>query len=73
MNAGLYEVVGPVAYRGHQPGSRFVARLEPAAERRAIDRHNIRKIKTIVPSLQPGSYRLPNGWLTPRAEEARTS
>lgn len=71
MNAaGLYEVLSPRAYRGHPPGSTFQARIDRFAERRAVDRGDIRLLARITPTLQPGSYTLPQGWPTaPRGGE----
>ena len=60
---GVYEVIGRRAYRGHEPGETFTARLDRKAERRALIRRDLRLLERIVPALQPGSYRLPKGWL----------
>lgn len=61
MTVTLYEVIGSTPYRGHPPGTRFTARLEPAPERRAVARGNIRVIDTLVPALPP-EHSLPPGW-----------
>lgn len=61
---GLYEVTGRRAYRGHVPGSKFEALLDPAVEQRAVERCDIRLLKRVIPVLQPGSFRLPAGWVT---------
>jgi hypothetical protein len=63
MRHGLYEVVGTLDYRGHSPGTRFVARLDRAAEVRAFNRGNIILIEEIEPIL-PDEHGLPAGWLT---------
>ena len=60
---GVYEVTGRREYRGHKPGDVFPALLEPAAEQRGIARGDIRLLRRIKPSLVPGSYELPDGWL----------
>lgn len=64
MTVGVYVVTGSRRYRGHEPGTEFHAKLEPGPERRAVDRGDIRVIDRIVPTIQPGSYQLPTGWLT---------
>lgn len=56
---GRYQVIGQRAYRGHEPGTVFEARLDVSAERRAIYRGAIRLLDRLVPDLVPGSYRLP--------------
>ena len=63
MNAaGEYEVIGERRFRGHEHGERFVARLEPLHEARAVRRGDIRLLERIEPDLRPGSYTLPDGW-----------
>lgn len=64
---GVYRVVGKREYRGHTPGETFTAILDPAAAQRAIDRGDIKFIRSETPSLVPGSYRLPPDWLEPVA------
>lgn len=59
---GVYLVIGQRQYRGHKPGERFEARLDPAVEERAIRRGDIRLLRRITPSLQPGSFTLPDDW-----------
>jgi hypothetical protein len=61
---GLYLVCGSRAYRGHQPGETFEANIERNAERRAVQRRDIRLLERITPTIQPGSFTLPHGWLT---------
>jgi len=67
---GLYLVTGGRAYRGHQPGTRFEASLDRAAERRAIARGDIRLLQRVTPSILPGTFTFPRGWVadttTPR-------
>ncbi len=58
----LYEVIGHRAYRGHDRGTRFEANLDPAAEKRAIARGDIRVVERREPTLEPGSYSLPKDW-----------
>jgi hypothetical protein len=65
---GRYEVVGKRAYRGHAPGTEFEARLDRAAEIRAVNRGSIRLLARVDADLVPGSYRLPVGWPTHEAE-----
>lgn len=60
----VYQVSTRRGYRGHEPGSSFEARLEPHAERRAVDRGDITVIERSTPQLRPGSYLLPRGWPT---------
>jgi hypothetical protein len=57
---GLYQVVGKRDYRGHPQGSEFPARLDPRAERRAIDRGSIVRVGSLTPS--PGKFSWPEGW-----------
>lgn len=61
---GLYRVAGSRAYRGHEPGTEFSARLDPRVESRALARGNIVLLDRIVPALEPGSFRLPREWET---------
>lgn len=64
MIFGRYEVTGTREYRGHKHGEEFIARLDRGAEQRAISRGDIRFISTFEPTLEPGSYQLPKGWVT---------
>lgn len=64
--SGVYEVIGRHNYRGHPRGSQFEATFDHAAEQRAIARGDIRLIKSTTPQLQPGSFRLPDNWITPK-------
>lgn len=66
----IYQVVGRSAYRGHLPGEIFEARIDGAAERRALARGDIALIDRNVPTLQPGSYTLPHGWTHEHEEKA---
>jgi hypothetical protein len=66
---GRYQVVGDTAYRGHEPGTTFVARLDVHTANRAIDRGNLKLLGLAVDDLEPGSWRLPQGWL--QTNEAR--
>ena len=59
---GVYEVIGPRAYRENPPGTRFEARLDRAAEARAVARGSIRLIERVPDDLPAGKYRLPPGW-----------
>lgn len=66
MNAGYgtYQVIGHRKYRGHQRGETFDATLDRNAERRAVARGDIVLLARVVPTIQPGSYTFPQGWLT---------
>lgn len=63
-----YEVVGRRIVRGHRPGETFQAEFGPHAEARAIARGDIRLIRRLNPSIQPGTFSLPDGWLTEHEE-----
>lgn len=58
----VYRVVGTHDFREHAPGEIFEGRLDPAAERRAVERGNIVVLDSSPTRLRPGSYRLPDGW-----------
>jgi hypothetical protein len=45
MSKKTYQV-GPIPYRGHKPGERFTAELDPDAERRALARGSIKLVKS---------------------------
>lgn len=66
---GEYEVVGRREYRGHPHGEIFEARLDRAAESRAVARGDIRLLRVVEPTIQPGSWRLPDGWLSKQGKE----
>lgn len=61
--AGVYEVIGGREYRGHAHGEMFIARLDRAAEIRAMNRGDIRLLDEIVPAVEAGAFALPKGWL----------
>lgn len=67
---GIYRVSGARAYRGHEPGTEFGARLNPLAEARAIRRGAIELLDRIAPTLESGSFRLPLGWTTTKGGQA---
>ena len=69
MTMGEYEVVGRREYRGHRPGTVFEARLDRAAESRAVARGDIRLLRIVEPQIQSGSWRLPDGWLSKQGKE----
>lgn len=50
------------SYRGHTAGETFEATLDPAAEARALSRGDITVLEHGTPTIQPGSYRLPDAW-----------
>ncbi len=62
MTHKRYRVIGKRQYRWHSPGTVFEAKLDPDAERRAIERGNIEVLGVIQPGLQNGSYVLPEDW-----------
>lgn len=66
MNHKRYLVLGGPngkrRYRDHDPGDTFVARLDPDAERRAVERGSIRVLEVVSPELENGSYVLPPDW-----------
>lgn len=64
---GLFEVTGNRKVMGHLPGEQFEARINHAMSR-ACQRGDITFIRHITPALQPGSYRLPVGWLSTPTE-----
>lgn len=55
-----YLVTGKRRYRNHDPGAVFEARLDPDAERRAIERGNIRVLEVIDLGPKNGRYGLPD-------------
>ena len=69
MLMGEFEVTGKAEYRGHAHGEIFEARLNRAAVSRAIARGNIRMLRVVVPVIQPGSWQLPDGWLSKQGKE----
>ena len=73
MTHGRYLVTGTRAYRGHEPGTTFEARLNPNAEARAIQRGDIQLLRHVTPSLQEGSVTFPDGWLPPPEPVAATN
>ncbi len=62
MTHKRYRVTGKRQYRWHAPGTVFEAKLDPDAERRAIERGSIEVLEVIQPELQNGSYVLPRDW-----------
>lgn len=58
-----YEVLNPRGYRGHPAGTKFEATLEPDAERRALARGDVRIVARETPSVRPGTFTLPIGWI----------
>lgn len=58
----VYRVAGQHAYREHIPGAVFEATLDEDAEARAIRRGDIEILERSVTTIQPGSFRLPDGW-----------
>lgn len=58
---GVYKVTGRRVYRGHEPGTIFEARIDPAVENRAVRRGDIELLERITPDLPP-EWALPKGW-----------
>jgi hypothetical protein len=71
VNFGEYLVTGKRAYRGHQPGSVFEARLERNAEARAVYRGDIQLLRVITPEV-PTERALPAGWTASHGGAANT-
>lgn len=63
MIYGEFLVTGQRRYRGHEPGTRFEARLETGAMQRAIRRGDIAYLRETTPSIE-GPYSFPEGWLS---------
>lgn len=73
MNSyAVYKVTGKRAYRGHKPGDTFEARLDPAAEARAVQRGDIVALERIEITLVKGSYALPKDWPPSEADDKET-
>ena len=66
-----YLVTGRRQYRWHEPGTVFEANLDPDAERRAIERGSLRVLAVVNPSLEPGSFVLPDDQSTMADEPNR--
>ena len=58
----VYLVSGRRRFRCHEPGETFEATLPRGMEQRALAVGSIQVVENSVPSLQPGTYRLPSGW-----------
>ncbi len=63
MTHGHYRVTGSRRYRGHEPGTEFIAEIAPNAEHRAVGRGDIVLLERVEPALLPGSFEFPQGWL----------
>ena len=68
---GQYRVTGTREYRGHKPGDVFEQNSPYGAEQRAIARGDIELLRRVEATLQPGSFRLPDGWNNERTERSR--
>lgn len=66
---GVYRVTGSRAYRGHEPGTEFWARLEPRAESRALARGAIELLERVEAAIVPGTWKLPRGWTNDHEED----
>ena len=64
----IYRVTGQTAYRERKPGETFEASLAPDVEARALKRGAIEIIERSTPRIQPGKWKLPDGWT--RANDA---
>ena len=60
----VYLVTGITSYREHKPGETFEASLPPDVEARALRRGAIEILERSTPRIQPGRWRLPDGWTT---------
>lgn len=72
ISCSLYLVTGRRRYRNHRPGDKFEARLDPDAERRAVERGDIKVLKRIEITLVEGSYALPRDWPPSEADDKET-
>ncbi len=72
MTHKRYLVTGRRQYRWHKPGTTFEAKLDPDAERRAIERGSIRVLAIIRSDVEDGSYQLPKDWPHAAADEPST-
>ncbi len=63
MTHGRYLVTGNSRYLGQPTGQILEAALDPATEARAIARGALVLLERFTPSIQPGTYRFPAGWL----------
>jgi hypothetical protein len=72
VNHKRYLVTGKRRYRDHEPGCTFEAKLDPDAERRAIERGSIRVLTVVSPDLENGSYVLPEDWSQDAADAGTT-
>ena len=68
---GEYRVTGTREYRGHAPGEVFEQNIPAGPEQRAIARGDIELLRRVEATLQPGSFRLPDGWDSERTERSR--
>ena len=68
MNLAEYQV-GDKPYFDHQPGELFQEREGRGVDRRAVARGAIRFVRVVTPEIQPGSYSLPEGWLSTQGKE----
>ena len=68
---GEYRVIGTREYRGHKPGEVFEQNIPAGAAQRAIARKDIEWLRNVEATLQPGSFRLPDGWDSERTERSR--
>lgn len=67
MTHKRYLVCGHRRYRNHEPGAVFEARLDPDAERRAIERGNIRVLDIVEADI--GTFAVPKDWPQPAADK----
>lgn len=66
-----YQVTGKRNYRGHEPGTIFEARHDPAKQR-AINRGDITLLRIHEPEVPP-DYTYPDGWEPPPERAAPTT
>lgn len=58
-------VLPPWNLHGYEAGEVLEMRNDQRAQR-AIDRKSVEVLEHFTPSIQPGTFTLPLGWLTPR-------
>lgn len=69
MRLAEYQVIGGRSYYDHKPGELFQEREGRAVDVRAVARGAIRFVRVVTPEIQPGSYSLPEGWLSKQGKE----
>jgi hypothetical protein len=60
---GHFRVLCAEGYRGHEVGTEFVAAIERNDARLGVVRGRLAFLGQVTPSLEPGTYSFPTGWL----------